>query len=242
MTTLVLVPGSWAGGWIWKKVTPLLRSAGHEVYTPTLTGLGERVHLAHPGIDLDTHITDVVNLLAFEDLRDVVLVGWSYSGMVITGVADQVPERVAQMIYFDATVPDDGQSEYDTMPDVQEQHVAEQEAEAAGTPGWQPVPVDYIRAQVEDERDRAWLLDKLTPNPIATSAQPIRLRHRRTEAFPRAFVFCTEGKGPGSPSAATAAQLRHDPGWRYREVAAGHLAPVTAPRETAEVLLSLISS
>src|SRR3954465_400706 len=134
MATLVLVPGSWAGGWIWKKVTPLLRGAGHAVYTPTLTGLGERVHLARPGITLETHITDVVNLLAFEDLRDVILIGWSYGGMVITGVADQVPERLAQLIYFDATVPHDGQSEYDTLPDPQEQHVAEQEAEAAGTP------------------------------------------------------------------------------------------------------------
>src|SRR5688500_20382835 len=107
MATFVLVPGGWSGGWAWNKLTPYMRAAGHDVYTPTPTGLGERVHLAHPDIDLDTHITDVVNVLAFEDLRDVILLGWSYGGMVISGVADRAAERLAQLVYFDAVVPTD---------------------------------------------------------------------------------------------------------------------------------------
>jgi len=94
MATFVLVHGGWAGGWVWKYVAPLLRAAGHEVYTPTLTGLGERVHLAHPDIDLALHIQDVVNVVLYEDLHDVVLVGWSLGGMMITGVAEKIPERL----------------------------------------------------------------------------------------------------------------------------------------------------
>ncbi len=240
MATLVLVPGGWSGGWIWKKLTPLLREAGHAIYTPTLTGLGERVHLAHPGIDLDTHITDVVNVLEFEDLRPIVLVGWSYAGMVISGVADRVPERVAQLVYFDAVVPEDGQSEYDADANVRGRHEADLAAGAAGTPGFQPMPVDYITARVPDEADRAWLLAKMVPHPIATFAQPVRLRNSAAERLPRSFVFCTEGKEPGFQTIATAAALRKHPGWRYRELAANHLAPVTAPQKTAEVLLDLL--
>ncbi len=107
--TFVLVHPAWFGGWCWGKVTPLLRDRGHDVYTPTLTGLGERAHLANPEISLATHIEDVVNVLEFEDLQRVILVGNSSGGMVITGVADRVPERLAQVVYLDAFVPEDGQ-------------------------------------------------------------------------------------------------------------------------------------
>jgi pimeloyl-ACP methyl ester carboxylesterase len=240
VTTVVLVPGGWSGGWVWKKLAPFLRAAGHDVYTPTPTGLGERVHLAHPDVDLDTHITDMVNVLTFEDLRDVVLVGWSYGGMIITGVADRVPERLAQLVYFDAVVPTDGQSEYDADADVAGRHAAEREAEAAGTPGFQPVPVDYLRARVTDEANLAWLLAKMVPHPIATFAQPVQLRNSAADAIPRTFVFCTEGKEAGFQTIQTAKQLRADPRWRYRALAESHLAPVTAPHETAALLLSLV--
>jgi pimeloyl-ACP methyl ester carboxylesterase len=240
VATFVLVPGGWSGGWVWKNLTPLLRAAGHDVYTPTPTGLGERVHLVHPDINLDTHITDIVNVLTFEDLRDVILVGHSYGGMVITGVADRAAERLAQLIYFDAVVPVDGQSEYDADPNVAGRHAAEREAEEAGTPGFQPVPVDYLRTRVPDEADLAWLLAKMVPHPIATFAQPIQLCNPAAEMIPRTFVFCTEGKEAGFQTIQTAKQLRADPRWRYRELAENHLAPVTAPHETAALLLSLV--
>ena len=113
MATFVLVHGGWAGGWQWREVAGLLRAAGHEVFTPTLTGLGERVHLANPDIGLDTHIQDILMVLEYEELRDVILVGYSYSGMVITGVAELAPERISQLIYLDAFVPQDGQSMLD---------------------------------------------------------------------------------------------------------------------------------
>jgi len=240
MVTFVLVPGGWSGGWIWKKLTPSLCAAGHDVHTPTPTGLGERVHLAHLDVDLKTHITDIVNVLVSEDLRDVILVGWSYGGMIITGVADRVPERLAQLVYFDAVVPRDGQSEYDADPNVAGRHAAERVAEEAGTPGFQPVPVDYLRARVADEADLEWLLAKMVPHPIATFAQPLQLRNPAAEEIPRTFIFCTEGKEAGFQTIQTAKQLQQDPGWRYRELAGNHLAPVNATDETAALLLSLI--
>ena len=110
MATYVLVHGAWHGGWCWNRVAPLLRDKGHDVYTPTLTGLGERVHLATPEVDLSTHVTDVVNVIEFEDLRNVVLMGHSYGGQVITGVAGAIPERIGQLVYLDASLPNDGES------------------------------------------------------------------------------------------------------------------------------------
>jgi pimeloyl-ACP methyl ester carboxylesterase len=114
--TFVLVHPAWFGGWCWKKITPLLRARGYEVFTPTLTGLGERAHLARPEIGLNIHIEDVANLLKYEDLSDVILVGNSSAGMVITGVADQAPERIAHIVYLDAFVPQDGQTMLDLIP------------------------------------------------------------------------------------------------------------------------------
>jgi len=118
MTPFVLVHGMWHGGWCWKKVAPLLRAAGHEVYTPTLTGVGERAHLHYPDIDLHTHIQDVVHVLDYEDLRDVILVGHSLAGFMIPAVAESVPERIAHLVNLDGPVPADGQAFKDLMPDV----------------------------------------------------------------------------------------------------------------------------
>ena len=108
MATFVLVHGAIVGGWCWRWVAHGLREAGHEVHTPTMTGLGERIHLATPEVDLDTHIEDIANVLRFEDLTEVVLVGWSYGGMVVAGVADRLPERIAHVVYLDSDVPSDG--------------------------------------------------------------------------------------------------------------------------------------
>src|SRR5947208_6414024 len=116
MATFVLVHGTGHGGWCWQKMVPLVRTAEHEVYTPTLSGVSDRSHLLDCGVDLTTHITDVASLLFYEDLSDVILVGHSYAGMVITGVAAKAPERLKQLVYLDAYLPDDGQSELDLWP------------------------------------------------------------------------------------------------------------------------------
>ena len=159
MATFVLVPGAFCGSWAWKKVIPLLRAARHDVYATTATGLGDRVHLADPSIDLDTHIMDVVNVLEFEELTEVTLVGWSYGGTIITGVADRVPERLAQLVYLDGNVPADGQNCYDTWGSSEKVRAAELAAgEAAGLPGFFPVPTgafaEVIRSWIPDRADR----------------------------------------------------------------------------------------
>ena len=151
MTTFVIVHGGWAGGWYFQDTARLMRSAGHDVYTPTLTGIGKRVHLGHPDVDLSTHTLDIVNVFKYEDLQDVTLVGYSYGGMVVTGVADQVPERIAQLIYLDALVPENGQAAADLVPEMVE--ALAQVAQEVGD-GWQ-IPHDPPHLQK-------------TPHPLKT--------------------------------------------------------------------------
>jgi pimeloyl-ACP methyl ester carboxylesterase len=246
MATFVLVHGAWGGGWVWKKVIPLMRAAGHDVYATTATGMGDRVHLAGPAVDLDTHITDVVNFLAFEELTGVTLVGWSYGGMIITGVAERMPERLARLVYLDADVPTDGETSYDTELCSEEVRAADRSAAgAAGTPDVILVDpyLSWIGSLTSDPADRAWLLPKLVPQPLATYTQPIRVGNPAAAAIPRAFIFCTEGKedAAGDFTVHTAARVRSAPGWRYVELADTHLAPVNTPQATADVLVALVS-
>jgi len=242
MATFVLVHGAWAGSWVWKKIIPLLRAAGHEVHATTATGLGDRVHLAGPAVDLDTHITDVVNLLEFEELTEVTLVGWSYGGMIITGVAERVPDRLAGLVYLDALVPADGENSYDAERSFEDVRAYDRAAaDAAGMPGFLVVEpyVEWLASLTRDPADRQWLLAKLVPQPLATYTQPIRLGNPTAAGVPRAFVFCTEGKEANDVFASTATRLRTAPEWRYRELTDNHMAPINAPEATAEVILSL---
>jgi pimeloyl-ACP methyl ester carboxylesterase len=243
--TFVLVPGAWAGAWEWGRVVPLLRAAGHDVYATTPTGLGDRAHLATPAIDLDTHITDLVNVLEFEDLHDVVLVGWSYSGMIITGVAEQVPERLAQLVYFDADVPTDGQNGWDAELYSGEAILGDvTSGKTAGKPGFLTVDAyaDWLRSLAKDPADAEWVLAKMVPQSLATYIQPIRLGNPAAAALPRTFIFCTEGKGEADVdhTVRTAMRVQSDPDWTYREVADTHFAPINDPEATAAALLSLV--
>ena len=177
MATFVLVHGAFVGGWSWRWVAPYLRGAGHDVYSPTLTGHGERVHLASPQIDLDTHIEDVVNLLHYEDLTGVVLVGYSYGGMVVAGVADRVPERIAHVVYLDSDVPRDG----DTSGPRRAEHAAREELARAHGDGWRVPPADAgVETLLEEfpEEQRRWIAARLTPQLLKTWTQPIRLSGR----------------------------------------------------------------
>jgi len=236
MATFVLVHGSMHGGWCWRRVAPLLRAAGHEVYTPTLTGLGERVHLAHPDIDLDTHIADIVNVLAFEELTGVVLVGHSYAGAVITGVADRVPERIAHLVYLDAVVVSDGQAVLDLFPpEIRAARRAQVEAEGNG---WRMLPPDPAAWGVTDVDDAAWVRAKVVPQPFKTFIQPMRLADPAALAGPKTLIACTAAPATGWRDAAIA-RARAEPGWRYRALPTGHDAMVTMPRETVDLLLEV---
>ncbi len=239
MATFVIVHGAWSGAHAWRKVRPLLREAGHEVFTPALTGLGERAHLATRDVDLETHIQDVVGVLEYEDLHEVVLVGHSYGGVVITGAADRLGPRLAELVYLDAEVPEDGQSEYDLVP-ADERARYEELAVAKGD-GWRvppPVPEPLPDDLPPDIR---WVLSRMVPQPVATFAQPVRLTDAVAASLPRTYIFCTEGKA-GQPLPAYVQRAQSEPGWRYWELAAGHAAHVTAPRELADLLLELVQT
>jgi pimeloyl-ACP methyl ester carboxylesterase len=244
--TFVLVHGACAGAWVWKKLIPVLRGAGHDVYATTATGMGDRFHLADPAINLDVYVTDVVNVLEYEDLHDVTLVGWSFGGMIITGVAEQVPERLARVVYLDALVPEHGKSNYESGGFTDEAIGFEYRAGVeAGWPGFEVVHSgfeEFIRAMTKDPADLEWLLSKLTPQPMAVSAQPLQISNPAAAALPHAFVLCTEGKGTAAedPFVAFVDELRSDPGWQVVELADNHLAPINAPQLTADVLMSLV--
>ena len=237
MATFVIVHGAWSGGHAWRWLRPLLRAAGHEVFTPALTGLGERSHLANAQIDLDTHVLDVVGVLEYEDLLQVVLVGHSYGGVVITGVADRVPERLAQLVYLDAEVPMDGQSEFDLLP-PEERAVYEESARFKGQ-CWRILPP--VPEPLPDDLDAnlRWAMSRMVPQPVATFAQPLRLTNPAGLGVSHTYVLCTEGKeGQEVPSYVQRAQA--DPSWRFVELAAGHGAHVTAPQTLADLLAGLV--
>ncbi|HEY3190963.1 MAG TPA: alpha/beta hydrolase family protein [Solirubrobacteraceae bacterium] len=231
MATFVLVHGAWHGGWCWRRVAAPLRAAGHEVHAPTLTGLGERAHLLGRHVDLATHVQDVAQLLFYEDLREVVLVGHSYGGMVIAGVAERAPERLAQLVYLDAFVPLDGRSMLDLFPARARAETLER-ARVEGD-GWRSPPRDEAEPfGVVDPADAAWVRSRLTAHPVATWTQPLRLSSRAAAGLPRTFVECTATRWFGQ----YAARARSEPGWAYRELPTGHDAMITMPRELADLL------
>jgi pimeloyl-ACP methyl ester carboxylesterase len=241
--TFVLVHPAWFGGWCWKKVTPLLRVRGHDVFTPTLTGLGERAHLARPEIGLETHVEDVVNLLKVEDLGGVILVGNSSGGAVITGVADRVPSQVAHIVYLDAFVPLDGQSLLDIIPpDRRAPMEALVQAEGMGwlLPRFSAAPWEKFVPEawrITDEADLRWLLPRLRPTPFGHFTQPLRRKNPAAEPLPRTYIRCRHFPHPGFDRYAEAA--RKTAGWRYRELATSHIPYVTNPNELAEALLEI---
>jgi pimeloyl-ACP methyl ester carboxylesterase len=237
MAVFVLVHGGFHGGWCWRRVTPHLRAAGHEVYTPTLTGLGERAHLATPETGLDTHIRDVLGVLAFEDLRDVILVGHSMAGMVVTGVAERDPDRLAYLVYLDASVPRDGECDLDCHEEIRGDARAAFEARA-GRDGRLPPRLRAHLFGIASAEDSAWVNEKLTPHPIKAFTDPVRVTDAARFAGRRTFVYCSTGD-IAVWSSRMVARVRAEPGWRNCELATGHDAMITMPRELAELLLTL---
>ena len=228
--TYVLVHGAWHGGWCWAKVARLLRDAGHEVYTPTLTGLGERAHLAQPEVDLDTHIQDVVAMLEAEELRQVTLVGHSYGGMVITGVAARTSGRIGHLVYLDAFVPEAGKSLLDY---VGEHAGAMREAAVAHGEGWKLPSFPPERFGVTSQRDTEWLTKHLVPQPLRTFEQA--LPAAGGEKLKRTYVYCS--KPAMGAFDQFAERLRDDRKWTFHDVKTGHDAMVTAPGEIAKILM-----
>jgi len=208
---------------------------GHDVSTPTLTGLGDRSHLLTQDIDLDTHIQDVEALLNYEDLSDVILVGHSYGGMVITGVADEAPMKLARLVYLDATAPTVGESLLSMNPPAFRDAVLE--ASEIDGDGWRVPPFSLSTMGVYDPEDVAWVEPKLRDHPLASIRQPLQFHRSTIETIPRSYVRCKEG----APNVnETAARMRANKDGDYVEIESGHDAMVTVPIELAEALVSQI--
>lgn len=239
MATYVLVHGGGHGGWCWKPVATRLRAAGHAVHTPTLTGLAERSHFVRPGIDLDTHVTDVVRVLEFDDLHDVILVGHSYGGMVITGVADRATDRIVELVYLDAAHPANGES----LVDVAEASMTMARADARVVDGVELVlcPIEGMGRfyGVEDPDALEWMQSRLTPHPWACFEQKLVLADEdAVRKLPRTNINCTQSLRTSEPDA-LARQLDGDRNW---EIDTGHDLMITEPDAVAEMLLRLASS
>lgn len=233
MTTFLLVHGAWHGGWCYKRVAELLRAKGHVVYTPTCTGLGERSHLFNRDLDLDFHITDIMNVIKWEELEDFVLVGHSWGGMVITGVADHVPEKVRRLVYLDAFVPENGKSELDYLP---AELVEAMRADAAEFDnGTRPIPAEAFHV---NDKDAAWVNQMCVMHPLNSMGQPIELTggidRLRNE---RVFVW-NEGFAEG-PFKQFFDVLATDPAWITYQTPAGHDVMLDMPDEVVRILLEV---
>ena len=233
MTTFILLHGAWHGGWCWGRVAPQLRAAGHTVFTPTFTGVSDRAHLLSPAVDLSTHIDDVVRLIDAEGITDAVLVGHSYAGMVVSGVAQRRPEALRLRVHLDAFVPTDGEAAIDLLPEGPAHHY--REAVAGPGFGWLIPPRSLEVLGVKDQADLDWLTPRLTPHPWATYAEAIALGEAEA-SVPGVFIECVDWMRVFQPQAERARAR----GWTVHELPTGHEAMVTAP-DALVVLLQEIA-
>ncbi|WP_280381992.1 alpha/beta fold hydrolase [Nocardia wallacei] len=245
MSTYLLVHGAFHGGWAWQRVTPLLASAGHRVHAPSLVGLGERAQELTRYVGLDTHVDDLARLVTTEDLTDVILVGHSYAGIVITALADRMPGRIAELVYVDTFVPRDGEAVADIMP-LMVEAFAQQAAESGD--GWRVPPQTEPLADggingVTTEPDMSWLASMLTAQSLKTFQQPLWLSNPRALAdIPVTHIYCSEGgeqfKAMRAAMPRTLPPQDLPPG-RLKVLPTGHDCMITMPRELAGHLLEL---
>jgi pimeloyl-ACP methyl ester carboxylesterase len=228
MATFVVAHGAWSAGWAWKKMRPLMRAAGHELWTPTYTGLGERTHLAHAGVDLDTHIRDIAAVLEIEDLTDVILIGHSYGGMVATGVADRARARVAKLVYLDAFVPTDGQAVFDLVPpDI----AAKMRAGAQASESGYGIPANPMPSDTSPE-DKGWATPRRRPQPLQAFAAKLALSAE--PSAPRYYIYAKRA-GIGDTFGRFYARAKRE-GWRTFEVDASHNPHITNPQGLLAIL------
>jgi pimeloyl-ACP methyl ester carboxylesterase len=232
MSVFVLVHGAWHGGWCWKRVRRALQALGHDVFTPTLTGVADRVHLLSPQVNLETHITDVVNLIRWEELSDVVLCGHSYGGCVISGVADRVPDRIGALVYLDAFVLENGQSVYDTLPAPMRDSQLEQ-ALASGE-GWKvpPIPAEAFHVNTHD---LDWVNRQCTMQPLAAFQQRLQLTGKI--AGIENITFILAGAWAPAPFGHFYDQAKAK-GWRTVTMDCGHDVMLDLPEQLTRELLA----
>ena len=235
MSTFVLVHGAWHGSWCWKRVRRALQARGHEVFTPTLTGLADRVHQLSRQVDLETHIADVTNLIRWEELADVVLCGHSYAGAVISGVADRVSDRIGALVYLDAFVLENGQSLYDTLPVERKDSLIEAVRQVGE--GWKvpPIPAEVFNVNA---KDRDWANRQLTMQPLATFQQPIHLTGAINRIENVTYILANGWAPSLFPRFYEQAKAK---GWKTLTISSGHDVMLDQPEELTKELLALSS-
>ena len=232
----VFVHGAWHGGWCWRDVAAVLRTAGHQVFTPTMTGLGERAHLLNAQVGLSTFIDDIAAVILSEELDNVVLVGHSFGGHVINGVADRMPQLLRQLIYLDGLVVQHGQSALSIMPPaVQAERNRTMDAE--GLRMTIPSPDQF---GLSEPAQLAWVMRQLTPHPLKGYTEPLQLQHPLGNGLPKTYIAVTDPWYP--PLAELRQWVRSQPDWDWRELAACHNAMVSAPLALASLLMELAGS
>ena len=231
MASFVLVHGAWHGSWCWKRVRTSLQAKGHDVFTPSLTGVGERSHLLSRDVDLETHVLDVANLIRWEELSNVVLCGHSYGGCVISGVADRIPDRIRSLVYLDAFVLENGENLLQHVAEQQRTQLLEGAANLGG--GWKvpPIPAEVFNVNAAD---REWVNRQCTPQPIETFRQPLQLRGSATVSNVT-FVLAT-GFREGSPFPPFYEKAKAK-GWKTTTIACGHDVMLDRPEDLATILL-----
>ncbi|MEU2438347.1 alpha/beta fold hydrolase [Streptomyces rubradiris] len=241
MPTFLLVHGAWHSGRCWERVVPLLESAGHRVLAPSLTGYGDTAHLAGPGVGLDTHVEDVVGLIRAEDLSEVVLVGHSYAGLVVSSAANEVPERIAHLVYLDAMVPEHGESAVDVMPVTQrliDLAVRSESGWRVPPPAELPPPLGLFG--VTDTADIAWLRTLLSDQPVDCLRQPVRLDNPAARAIPRTHIHCVGAQPEGITRRPVPPVQPNGSPARVWQLPTGHDCMITMPAELSELLLRLV--
>lgn len=233
MATFVLVHGGWSGAHGWRTVRRLLASAGHDVFTPSLTGIGERVHLVSPQVGLSTHVLDVVNLVLFEDLHEIVLVGYSYGGAVVTGALPHLADRTGELVYLDAFVPTDGQT-------VAGLSGRERPSSIVFSGDWLVAPPDR---RYDDPDEAAWQTARRVPHPVRCFTEPVVVP-TPVEAYPFGLTYikatADSRDAPGGDAFWNAAEhARGSRRWRYHEIDTNHMVASNRPRELAKLLSAI---
>jgi pimeloyl-ACP methyl ester carboxylesterase len=232
--TFVLVHGAFHGGWCWKDVAPRLRALGHTVFTPTWTGLGERSHLLHCQPTLATFIEDVAQVIRYEDLQDVLLVGHSFAGSVVSALADRMPGRLRRLVYLDAQVLRSGESSATRGPERVE--AMRQRALASSHPLGIPPP-EPAYFGITDPQMAAWMRERLTPHPLQSYYDKLELVHPLGNGLPATYIACS--KPLFAPTELAREIARGMVGWDYREIPTGHNAMMSMPGELTEMLVEL---
>ena len=235
MVDFVLVHGTWGGGWQWREVAERLRAHGHRAFTPTLTGLGERAHLLSRDTDLDTHVADIAGVLAWEDLTRVALVGTSYGGLVISGVADRMPQKIHSLIYLDAALPENGKCMLDLVP-PERRATVERLAREQGEGTRVPTSL-VLDTGIADDAARAAYLARMSPHPLASLLQPIKLHGRHLEVPNKVYVLAS--LKPTHRFLDYYEWASREPGWSARKIPSNHFPMTTMPDATADLLMEI---